>query len=62
MSYHDCPEIDHGVTLLMAWFGAHPFEMAATDVAPPLTRDEIIEAVRARWGEVAAVTTRLEVH
>ncbi|MGJ4889008.1 hypothetical protein ACQR1Y_12480 [Bradyrhizobium sp. HKCCYLRH3099] len=62
MTYSDHPEIDYGVTLMMAWFGAHPFEMAAVNVAPPLTRDEIVAAVHEHYGDVAAATLRIAVH
>ncbi|WP_315766178.1 MULTISPECIES: hypothetical protein [unclassified Bradyrhizobium] len=62
MSYSDNLQISRDVELLLRYFGESPFVPVGQKPPPPMTRAEVIEAVRAEHGDRAAHSVRITVH
>lgn len=63
MRWSDIPAVDHEVWLLLflnLW-DDNPYRLAGS-TALPLTRTDVIDAIRAEFGEGAAQSVHLPVH
>lgn len=60
--WSDDPAVEHAVVL---WFcqglGENPYKVPGMEEPPPMTRAELIKAIRAEFGEDAARSLRMPV-